>query len=142
MPVPIRVLLIHAFRGATAGLLVGGLLLACSGPAPNDPGTASGPDAGPRVYHVQLQFTDDKDDAAALLGRAQQWWREQPPGEHPSRVEGLRTSDQPVTIVWKAPFYRVRLGPFATETQAKRVLDAARPTFPDAFVALERIEDP
>lgn len=142
MPAPIRILLIHTFRGATVGLLVGGLLLACSGPAPNKPGTASGPVVEARVYHVQLQFTDDKTNAAALLGRAQRWWREQPPSEHPSRVEGLRTSDQPVTIVWKAPFYRVRLGPFATETQAQTVLDAARPTFPDAFVAPERIEDP
>ncbi|PSQ78623.1 MAG: SPOR domain-containing protein, partial [Bacteroidetes bacterium QH_6_63_17] len=44
-----------------------------------------------------------------------------------------------VTINWKPPFYRVRLGPFATRQQAEAVLQAARSVFPDAFVAPKRI---
>lgn len=94
------------------------------------------------MYHVQLQLTDDKDQAAAVLGRAQQWWQEEPPSNHPSLVDDAPSSDPPVTIVWKAPFYRVRLGPFATEEQAETVLDAARQRFSDAFVAPARIEHP
>lgn len=94
------------------------------------------------MYHVQLQLTDDKDRAAAVLGRAQQWWQKQPPSEHPSLMDDAPSSDPPVTMVWKAPFYRVRLGPFATEEQAETVLEAARPTFSEAFVAPARIADP
>lgn len=123
-------------------LCVGGLFLSCSGPAPNQSGTTSGAGAAERVYHVQLQLTDDKDQAAVVLGRAQQWWQEQPPSKHPSLVDDVPSSDPPVTMVWKAPFYRVRLGPFATKEQAETVLQAARPTFSEAFVAPERIENP
>lgn len=124
------------------GLSIGGVFLACSGPGPSQPGDRTGAKAEGRVYHVQLQLTDDKQQAAAVLGRAQRWWQEQPPSKHPSLVEDVPSSDPPVTMVWKAPFYRVRLGPFATEEQAETVLDAARQTFSEAFVAPERIENP
>lgn len=129
-------------RWGAAGLLAGGLLLACSGPSPDEPGTTSSPSPDARVYHVQLQLTDDKDHAAAVLGRAQKWWQEQPPSAYPSLVKEAPSADRPVTIVWKAPFYRVRLGPFATEEEAETVLDAARPAFSDAFVVPERIKNP
>lgn len=142
MTPPLRLPIPHLLRAGVAGLCIGGLFLACSGPTPNQPGTASGASAKGRVYHVQLQFTDDKDQAAAVLGRAQQWWQQQPPSKHPSLVEEVPSSDPPVTMVWKAPFYRVRLGPFATKEHAETVLGAARHTFSGAFVAPEQIENP
>lgn len=129
--------------GVLVGVWVSGMLLsACSGPAPESTGRS--PEGAPstRVYHVQLRLTADKTRAAQTLGRAEQWWREQPPADSPPLTQGARSSRTPVTIAWKAPFYRVRLGPFATETQAEAVLDAARPTFPDAFVAPDRADAP
>lgn len=142
MPAPIHSAPLHLLRAGATGLLLGALVLACSGPAPNESSTTPGPDAGTRIYHVQLQLTDDKDRAAAVLGRAEQWWQEYASSARPPIVEGTQSSDTPTDIFWKAPFYRVRLGPFATKEQAETVLEAARPTFSDAFVAPSRVENP
>lgn len=120
--------------------LVGGLLGACSGPAPESTGPSSEARPDARHYHVQLRLTEDKARAAETLGRAERWWRNQPAADRPPLAEASSSSDPPATIVWKAPFYRVRIGPFATEAQAEAVLDAARSAFPDAFVAPDRPE--
>ncbi len=123
------------------GMLLGAALIgACSGPGSVPDTTESETPA--RVYHVQLQLTEDKDRAAAILDRGLQWWNQQPPPQRPPLVRGAEASDSPVTIMWRAPFYRVRIGPFATEQQAEQVLETARSAFPDAFVAPERVEDP
>lgn len=123
-------------------LLSGGGLLACTGPASTRSPGSTTPEAGTRIYHVQLQLTDEKERAVEILGRGERWWEKQPASVRPPLVEGTQSSDTPVHIEWKAPFYRVRLGPFATEQQAERVLDAARSAFPDAFVAPDRIDPP
>ena len=133
----------HRYRalGLLIGAWVGGMLLgACSGPAPESTDQSLMVEPGARIYHVQLRLTEDKAQAAETLGRAERWWRERPLADRPPLVQGTSSSGRPVTITWKAPLYRVRLGPFATETQAEAVLDAARPTFPDAFVAPDRAE--
>jgi hypothetical protein len=114
------------------GLLVSALLFAaCSGPA-------SAPDPAPsanRVYHVQLQLTEHKNRAVDVLGQGLQWWKQYPASARPPLARS-ESSAKAIAIAWKAPFYRVRLGPFATEQQAKTVLDA----FPDAFVAPHRTD--
>lgn len=121
-------------------LLSGGLVLACTGPgSTRSPGSTT-PEAGTRIYHVQLQLTNEKDQAVEILGRGQRWWKEQPTPARPPLVQGTQWSSTAVHIEWKAPFYRVRLGPFATEQQAERVLDAARSAFPDAFVTPDRVD--
>ena len=124
-----------------AGLCAtGALLQACSGPLPSS--EAPAPEANPsdRIYHVQLRLTDDKAQAVEAQGRAQRWWHEQSGAAHPPLLDETPSSDPPVTITWQAPFYRVRLGPFATEAQADSVLAAAQPAFPDAFVAPDRVQ--
>ncbi|MCS3644674.1 SPOR domain-containing protein [Salinibacter ruber] len=132
---PVRVLTV------LAGVWMSGMVLgACSGPGST--GRSSEGEPGTRIYHVQLRLTEDKGRATEALGRASRWWRERPPAERPPLVQGTSSSGRPVTITWKAPLYRVRLGPFATETQAEAVLDAARPAFPEAFVAPNRAAAP
>jgi len=118
--------------------LAGGLLGACSGPAPSSKAPTPNAESEDRIYHVQLRLTDDKDRAVQAQGRAQQWWAQQPAADRPPLLDDTPSSDPPVTITWKAPFYRVRLGPFATEAQADSVLAAAQSAFPDAFVAPDR----
>ncbi|PSQ89040.1 MAG: SPOR domain-containing protein [Bacteroidetes bacterium QH_2_63_10] len=121
-------------------LLSGGFLLACTGPASTRSSESTTPDPGTRIYHVQLQLTDEKERAVEVLGQGQRWWRKQPASARPPLVRGTQSADTAVHIEWKAPFYRVRLGPFATEQQAERVLDAARSAFPDAFVVPDRVD--
>lgn len=124
-----------------AGLCAAGALLqACSGLFPSS--EAPTPEANPadRVYHVQLRLTDDKAQAVETQSRAQQWWAERSAADRPPLLDNAPSSDPPVAITWQAPFYRVRLGPFATEAQADSVLAAAQPAFPDAFVTPDRVQ--
>jgi hypothetical protein len=117
------------------GLLVGGVLLglSCTGPAPDAPETAG---TESRLYHVQLYRTRQKAKANRMLGRALAWWEEQDGTVGP---RPLTTDAPPVDVAWRAPLYRVRLGPFASRQAADSVLAAARSSFPDAFVRPERV---
>lgn len=128
---------VSAIRRAIGILLCGGLILGCSGPQVGDEEEEREPPD--RVYHVQLDMSEEKAQAVRVRSRAEQWWENQPASARPPFVRGASSSDRAVSIEWRAPFYRVRLGPFAQREQADSVLAAARPTFPDAFVAPERI---
>ena len=130
----------HPLRIVAALLLGAAFLGGCSGAAP--PTDSSGAEPRSRVYHVQLRLTEDKDQAEAILSQGLRWWNQQPASSRPSLVEDARSSDTAVSIKWQAPFYRVRIGPFATEQQAETVLEEAQSTFPDAFVAPERVDAP
>lgn len=115
------------------GMLVGTLLLglSCSGPSPD-----SARETESRRYLVQLDRADDKDVANRTLGEALQWWKTHADAVEPSPLAG--PSDSPVTMIWRAPLYRVRVGPFASQAAADSVLQLARPAFPNAFVHPER----
>lgn len=126
----------HSLRITAAATLGIGLVAACSGPQPKTDSTSA-----VRVYRVQLQMTEDKKEATRLRRRAQQWWENQPPSERPPLAKNAPTQGSPVVIDWKPPFYRVRIGPFATRRRADSVLKAARPTFPEAFIAPKRLQD-
>lgn len=130
----------HPFRIVTTTLLAAAFLGGCTGASPS--ADRSTPDAETRVYHVQLQLTEDKDHAEAILSRGLRWWTNQPSSSRPPIAPDTPSSDTAVSIEWKAPFYRVRVGPFATEQQAQLVLEKARSAFPDAFIAPDRIQNP
>ncbi len=123
------------FLCAGGGLLSLLLLGGCTGPGVSSPEAAQTSASG-RVYHVHLRLTEKKDRAVSVLGQALRWWNEMPAAQRPPLAEGAGASGRPVTIEWKPPFYRVRLGPFATEQRAETAAQtAAASTFPDAFVA-------
>ncbi|PSQ95355.1 MAG: SPOR domain-containing protein [Bacteroidetes bacterium SW_9_63_38] len=120
-----------------SGLLVLGL--SCSGSAP-PPRGASATDATPsRVYHVQLDMTTDKTNANQILTEALKWWNRHEASLQPEPIPSpRRAGEAPARISWKAPRYRVRVGPFASQSQAQTVLEAVRSSFPEAFVVPER----
>lgn len=111
----------------------GGVVLlgsACSGPTAEQ---APSPQT-PSAYQVQLRMTERKAAAERALGTALEWW-ERSAASLPSPQS---TDGSPVRIEWRAPLYRVRLGPFASREDADAVLEAAREAFPDAFVVPAR----
>ena len=117
------------------GVLVGVLFLgmSCSGPSAGD-GAPSGETSSEsaRAYHVQLDMTREKETADRILGRALRWWEARAEGEGLDPVTG--SEESLVTVAWRAPLYRIRIGPFASRAQADSVLRTARSTFPGAFV--------
>lgn len=83
----------------------------------------------------------DKEEADQRLSEVLAWWDNQGSVPAPTSLElENRSVDPPVRIAWKAPFYRVRVGPYRSRGQAKKALTAIRPSFPDAFIALEQLQ--
>lgn len=127
-------------RPVALGLFLSALVLglSCSGPSPE---TQTSPEESlDRVYHVQLDMADEKATANQALAKALAWWKDLSGRSMPSPLTGNdRFDDSPVAMVWKPPMYRIRLGPFASRSEAEKVLTAAQSTFPDAFVAPERL---
>lgn len=127
----------HPRSSVGLGILIGGLILglSCSGPSPDASDAPETADPS-RVYHVRLDVTEEKDAADRTLGRALEWW-----GERSEAIVArpLPTDDgSPVAVVWKAPLYRIQIGPFASRAEADSVLQVARSSFPDAFVSPAR----
>jgi hypothetical protein len=86
------------------------------------------------VYHVQLNQTKEKEAANQDLAQAIAWWDDQSTAALPTpRTDGK--ADPPIHVMWQAPFYRIRLGPFESRAAAKEVLTTARRSFPKAFIA-------
>jgi len=131
-----RPLVRHWLRASVLGLVAGSLLFGggCTGPAPDQGASEESP---VRVYHVQLNQTKEKDAANRNLARAISWWDDQSSASMPTPLTADE-NDRPVHVHWQAPFYRVRLGPFASRSAAKEVLTNARSAFPKAFIAPEQ----
>lgn len=129
----------RARRLVAVGLLVGALLLgmSCSGPSADQTSSPEA-DARSRVYHVQLEMTEKKAAAHRTLGAALDWWNAHAASLTPRPLKSSASEDRVAHIEWKAPYYRVRLGPFASRADAQLVLQDARSAFPNAFVAPER----
>lgn len=82
----------------------------------------------------------DKAKADRALSTALDWWQAHASSLNPEPLGRAGRPDRaPVVIAWKAPLYRVRLGPFASRAQAEDVLAAARSSFPEAFIAPDRL---
>jgi len=84
----------------------------------------------------------DKAKANRALTEALDWWNRHAMSLQPDPLPSASSGEAPAQISWKAPRYRVRLGPFASQAEAQTVLDAVRPSFPEAFVAPERRRSP
>ena len=114
------------------GLLIVGAFvgLSCSGPE-----TSNSVETASRLYHVQLDQTKKKKRADRLIGQAIDWWNEHAASVGPRPAT---TEEPPVHVTWRAPLYRIRLGPFASRADADSVLAVAQQRFPEAFVRPER----
>ena len=82
-------------------------------------------------FRVQIFSSQDKAAVDELVEDLHAWWQEQ-------RDEGattgfFRPERPPVSIHYRQPYYRVRVGGFATREQAERVVALLNARFPGAF---------
>jgi hypothetical protein len=77
-------------------------------------------------------MTREKEAANQILGRALTWWEARAGTAVPRSLAAPGESS--VTVAWRAPLYRIRVGPFASRAQADSVLRVAQSAFPGAFV--------
>lgn len=121
----------HIVLGCVLVLALSGLLASCTAPE-----TAREEPAEQRPYRIQVHMTSDKGEADRVLTRVRSWWEELPEEARPAPLEdsGLQPD-----IVWQQPYYRVRIGQFATREAAEEALAAVKEAFDGAFIARERV---
>jgi len=88
-----------------------------------------------RSYHVQVRTVESKSDADRAVSEVMDWYASLSAARRPPILSDKE--QVPVDVRWKPPFYRVRLGPFETEEEARSVLGIIQESFPKAFIARE-----
>lgn len=100
-------------------------------PAPPSPA----PEPTPQLvegYRVQIFNTANRDAAERLRGEASDWWRTLSDADR-----GAQPTD--VIVSYQQPYYRVRLGAYATREEADRALAVVRQRYEDAFLVADRV---
>ena len=136
------------------GVLLVLLVSACSGPRERTPGgeprddapaeTEREPEREPDApvtrtvqgYRIQVYTSSEKAEADAEAARASSWWESLSAGERPL---GLQQDEAPVAVVWRQPYYRVRVGAFASRSEAERALSLIKQRFGKAFIVPDRV---
>ncbi|HET6569543.1 MAG TPA: SPOR domain-containing protein [Rhodothermales bacterium] len=93
-----------------------------------------------RGYRIQLTQTQDKDAADAAVNEAMVWWREQ--AGLPGAPAFFKQQDAPVYILYRQPYYRVRVGNFASRDEAQEAAAYILLRFPGAAVVPDTVTLP
>lgn len=104
-------------------------------PAPEDPAEERGPRTV-QGFRIQVLTTAAKDEADAQAAEAEAWWQDLSADK---RAALQAAGSLPVEVAWKAPYYRVQIGAFASREQAQQALQTAAARFPDAFLVPSRV---
>ncbi len=90
-------------------------------------------------YRIQIFSTQDKRAADRRAEQAVAWWREQLRAGELDDLYPYEPSPPPVYQDFRQPYYRVRVGNFASRTEAQRMLRIVESRFPSAFIAPDRV---
>lgn len=96
---------------------------------------ASGTARTVQGYRIQILNTVSKQEADKMVEDLIAWWNEQ--RSSGSNSDLFRQEQPPVYTIYRQPYYRVRVGDFATRAQVQRVL----PTFKQRFSAALIVPD-
>jgi len=82
-------------------------------------------------FRIQVYSAQDKQSADQFREQVRQWWAEAQE-DVPEDVFGRSL---PIVVEYGQPYYRVRIGAFATRDEASDALSFVQREFTDAFVA-------
>jgi hypothetical protein len=83
-------------------------------------------------FRIQVFSSDSRDAAESVRAQAEAWWRD-------ARSQAGAPGDLSPTVAYLQPYYRVRLGGFASRDEAERALAFVRPRFPEAFLVPDQV---
>lgn len=119
-----------AVRHAVPAALLNGTAPDSLAPATTRPDAPSRPGTLRTVtgYRVQIFQSASKDEADRRVADAIAWWR---------RTQG---SAPEVYTAYRAPYYRVRVGNFASRGEASQFASQLSRTFPSALIVQDRVQ--
>ncbi len=90
-------------------------------------------------YRIQIYSAQDKFQADDRMARATRWWRTQHSLGNLDDAYQDDASEPPVYLFYRQPYYRVRVGNFATRSDALHFLRMIERDFPDAFIVPDTV---
>jgi hypothetical protein len=124
-------------------MLFAGCSGAREGTSPDaEPSAPSSPEAATPAartvdgFRIQVFTSSKKAEADAQAAEVEQWWAGLSASERPA---GLRQDAAPVTVAWRQPYYRVRVGTFVSRREAERALPLLKRHFGTAFIVPDRV---
>lgn len=90
-------------------------------------------------YRVQIFLTESKATADSIYAAALVWWRQMAAQGLLAGVAEAYADPPPVYIVYRAPYYRIRLGNFRTRAEAERLKALAALRFEGAFITSDQV---
>ena len=90
-------------------------------------------------YRIQIYSTRDKRVADRRAEQAVAWWRELHRAGQLDEVYLDEPTPPPVYQDFRQPYYRVRLGNFATRAEAQQMLRLVEQRFASAFIAPDQV---
>ena len=113
-------------------VMAGRVVVPGGGAAPETPP----PSGEPREvdgYRVQVFSSNNRDSAERVRAQALSWW------QRSGRDRAGAPESLEARVVYLQPYYRVRLGAFATREDADAALRLVRDEFPEAFLVADRV---
>lgn len=125
-------------------------LSACASPRPTSPDappdrTETPGTPAPRTpvtrtvqgFRIQILTTPDKREADEEMAEAMDWYRSLPASKRPPYLGS--GSDLSIDARWQQPYYRLRVGTFASRDEAQQALSVVRDAYKDAFLVPEQV---
>ena len=113
-------------------VMVGRVVVPGGGAAPAPAPAPSGEPREVDGYRVQVFSSNSRGSAERVRAQALAWW--QGAKSRAGAPEALEAR-----VVYLQPYYRVRLGAFATREDADAMLRLVRDEFPEAFLVADRV---
>ena len=87
-------------------------------------------------FRIQILTTADKGAADDQIEEALSWWQSMPASQRPA---ALADNELDVDVMWRSPYYRVRMGNFTSRAEAQKVLPTIKKRFGDAFIVPDTV---
>lgn len=100
---------------------------------------ASGGTRAARGFRIQVLSTLDKDEAVEREQALKAWWAGRAPEARPAGLGGEQLS---VYVHYRQPYYRVRVGNFASRDAAEGALRVLGANYPEAFIVPDDVTLP
>jgi hypothetical protein len=90
-------------------------------------------------FRIQVYSSQDRREADAKVEEVMDWWRAQTADDRLGEVYPGHPIEPPVYLVFRQPYYRVRVGNFLSRAEAQTFMDLIERQFPNAFILPDKV---